>query len=233
MEEQGANNLARGSGSKNQEWVGSKSGYEKIYDWVAESLTSFDLEGNAGRLGLEVHPEGGVVVKLFGRDYLVDKSGARVMDGKPTSFNHMSLVGHYAMSKGIAPAKNDFVKLSVLSGVPAGTGQGSFDRDAISKPLARRFGNDPDGLDKAVLRIGGRIVERVPGRGRKYDFEVFPKIYMRLVFEEPDEEFEPEFLILYDSSSIEYMEFEALAFLGGVLMRELLGWENEDKNSLY
>ncbi|MDR2367631.1 MAG: DUF3786 domain-containing protein [Deltaproteobacteria bacterium] len=209
-----------------------KSGYEKIYDWVAESLTGFDLEANAEPLGLERDPGGGVVVKLFGRDYLVRNDGAKVMDGKPTSFNHLSLAAHYAMSQGRAPAAMDFVKLGALSGVPAGTGQGAFDREAISKPLAKRYGHDREGLEAAVKRIGGRpwggSGEAERGQTWEYVFEVFPRIPMKLVFEEPDEEFGPEFIVMYDSKSIEYMEFEALAFLGGLLMRELLGYGNAD-----
>jgi hypothetical protein len=205
-----------------------KSGYEKIYDWVAESLNNADLAANAGPLGLEPWPDGGVVVNLFGRKYLVDNKGVRALDGLPTSFNHLSLAGHYAMSQGRRPASNDFVKLSALSGLPAGTGQGTFDRDAISKPLARRFGHDPDGLEKVALKIGGRVELRVPGQVSKYIFEPFPRIPIKLVFEEPDEEYDPEFLILYDSSCSDYMEFEALAFLGGVLMKELLDYNKDN-----
>ena len=203
-----------------------KSGYEKIYDWVAESLAGFDLEANAQPLGLEARPGVGVVVRLFGRDYLVDNSGSKALDGKPTSFNHLSLVAHYAMSQGRSPASGDFVKLNALSGVPAGTGQGAYDRDAISKPLARRYGHDLAGLEEAVARIGGRPAPGGRGQSREYIFEAFPRIPMKLVFEEPDEECGPDFIILYDSRSPEYMEFEALAFLGGVLTRELLGWES-------
>jgi hypothetical protein len=111
--------------------------------------------------------------------------------------------------------------------VPAGTAQGSYDREAISKPLARRFGDDPEGLVEAVLRIGGREVERVPGQGRAFIFEALPRVPLKLVFEEPDEEFGPEFIILYDRHSIEYMQFEALAFLGGLLLTELLGVQGD------
>ncbi|MDR0621233.1 MAG: DUF3786 domain-containing protein [Deltaproteobacteria bacterium] len=205
-----------------------KSGYEKIYDWVAESLVGFDLEANAEPLGLAPHPDGGVVVRFFERDYLVENGGAKVLDGKPTSFNHLSLVAHYAMSKGRSAASGDFVKLSVLSGVPAGTGQGAFDRDAISKPLARKYGRDPEALERAVLRIGGRVVPGARSQTREYVFDAFPRIPLKLVFEEPDEEFGPEFRIMYDSRSGDYMEFEALAFLGGILMKELVGWDNPD-----
>jgi hypothetical protein len=205
-----------------------KSGYEKIYDWVAGNLAGFDLEANAPHLGLRVHPGGGVVVGLFGRDYLVDQAGARALDGRPASFNHRSLVAHYAMSAGRGPASYEFVKLGVLSGVPAGTGQGAFERDAVSRPMALRFGHDLAGLEEAVRRIGGRVEPHVPGQGRKYTFEAFPLVPLRLVFEEPDEEFGPEFFVLFDGRGKEFMEFEALAFLGSLLIQELLGRADKD-----
>jgi hypothetical protein len=199
-----------------------KSGYEKIYDWVVESLPKADLEANAPHLDLKVHPEGGVIVSLFGRDYLVDKTGARPMDGGKASFTSRSLVAHYAMSSGRAEPSLSFVTLNTLAKVPAGTANGSLQKEAISAPLVRKFGSDLAGLEEAVKRLGGRPEPVSQGGSHGYIFFPFPKIPLKLVFQEPDDEFEAEFSILYDSRGREFFEFEALAFLGGVLLDELL-----------
>jgi hypothetical protein len=200
-----------------------KNGYEKIYDWVAGSLPGFDLAANADHLGLTVRPGGGgVTVPFMGRDFLVTGEGASPLDGLPTGFNQKSLAAHYAMSSGRSTPRYDFVKLSSMTGILAGTGFGDFAKDAISKPLVRCFGQDLEALEKAVARIGGRKDPASSGPVHGYIFEAFPRIPLKLVFEEGDEDFEPEFMILYDRTGLDYMEFEALAFLGGVLIQELM-----------
>ncbi|MDR1050914.1 MAG: DUF3786 domain-containing protein [Deltaproteobacteria bacterium] len=199
-----------------------KSGYEKIYDWVVESLAGVDLAANAGPLGLKAHPSGGVVVPMFGREYLVDSGGARPLDGQHASYNHLSLAAHYARSSGRSEPSYNFVKLNSMSGILAGGSFGSFNRDAISKPLSRRFGEDLPALEEAVEKIGGRPDPSSSGPVHGYLFEAFPRVPLKLVFEEGDDEFDPDFMILYDRSGLDYMEFEALAFLGGVLLQELV-----------
>ncbi|MDR1657687.1 MAG: DUF3786 domain-containing protein [Deltaproteobacteria bacterium] len=197
-----------------------KSGYQKIYEWVASSLPGFDLAANAPHLGLELHPEGGVVVPLLGRNYLVETGGVRALDGNYAHFNRLSLAGHYAMSQGRGAPALDFVKLSVLSGTPMGTGGGSLERDRISGPLVKKFEQDFSGLESAISRLGGRPVPDISG-GRSWLIHALPLIVLKLIFYPADEEFEADFVLLYDRRSPEFMEFEALAFLGGSLVEEL------------
>jgi hypothetical protein len=218
--ESGGGGLGGGKAGVGQPGAG-KSGYETIYEWVAAELPGFDLAGNAPHLGLEVHPGGGVVVRLLGRDYLVERGGVEPMDGRPAHFNRKSLAAHYAMSPGRGGPSMDFVKLGVLSGVPMAT-LGSFDRDAISAPLARRFESDPEALDRAVASLGGRPVDLAAGVGKGYDIPALPLVPMRLIFQPADEEFGAEFTLLHDRKSIEFMQFEALGFLGGALVEDLV-----------
>jgi hypothetical protein len=219
-----------------------KSGYEKIYDWVVESLSNVDLQANAEPLGLKVHPRGGVMVSLFGQDYLVNKTGAWPMDGdldgrldgnldgrldgdidkRKADFNRRSLAAHYAASPGRGKPSMTFVKLNALADVPEGTGEGSFAKDAFCAPLARKFGSDPSGLKKAVERLGGFSDNQNRPGSHGYIFFPFPLMPLKLVFHEADEEFEAEFSVLYDSRGKNFFQFEALAFLGAVLVEELL-----------
>jgi hypothetical protein len=201
-----------------------KSGYEKIYDWVAAELPGFDLAANAPHLGLEVHPDGGVVVRLLGRDFLVGPGGAEPLDGQPAHFILKSLAAHYAMSPGRGAPAMDFVRLGVLSGVPIAA-MGSLERDSISGPLARRYGSDHEALDRAVASLGGRRETLAAGTGQGYHIPALPLLPMRLIFQPADEEFGDEFTILHDRRSIEFMQFEALGFLGGSLVDALVRFE--------
>ena len=202
----------------------SKSGYEKIYEWVAEELPGFDLAANAKHLGLKATEDGAVIVPLLSRSYRVDHAGAKPVDGGEAHFNRLSLAAHYAMSLGRGEPAMDFVKLAVLSGALRGSWS-SFNKDAITAPLVRRFGEDFEALKQAVLRLGGEPDVSDANLGHAWIIYALPKIPLRLVYQPADEEFEAEFTILYDRKGIEFMQFEALAFLGGLLVKDLLGDE--------
>lgn len=196
------------------------SGYEGIYKWVAAKLPGFDLAKNAAPLGLIDNGDGSVVVNFFNRDYIVEAAGARPADGRPAGINHLSLVAHYAMSPGRGEPLMDFVPLELLSGTVSGS-WGGYKREGISTPLVRRFGADQAGLKAAIARLGGREEEQSPSGGRAWVFFPVPKVPLRLIYHEADDEFEAEFRILYDRRSIDFMEYEALGFLGGILVADL------------
>jgi hypothetical protein len=216
--------IAAGIGAKAE-----KSGYEKIYDWVAEELPGFNLARNAAGLGLKATEDGAAIVPMLGREYRVAQSGAEALDGRPASFSRLSLAAHYAMSPGLGEPAMDFVKLTLLSGTPVSGGFGSFNREAVTAPLVRRFGEDPEGLERAVASLGGRLESADERLGRSWIVFALPKIPLKLVYQSADEEFEAEFTVLYDRKGIEFMRFEALAFLGGLLVDELVTWRPEGR----
>jgi hypothetical protein len=198
----------------------NKSGYEKIYDWVASDLEGFDLVKNAPYLKLTVASTGEVIVPLLGRDYLVSNQGVRPADGQYANFNRLSLAAHYAMSMGRGEPSMDFVKLAVLSGVPVGTAGGSYDRNAMAGPIAKKYGSDFPGLEAAISRLGGRPVPHPVGVC--WLVYALPLMPIKLIFQEADEEFEAEFTVLFDRSATNFMRFEAIGFLGGSLVDELV-----------
>lgn len=195
-------------------------GYQGIYQWVIDKLPGFDLAGNAPHLGLTDNGDGSVTVNFFNRDYLVDAAGVRPLDGWPAGVVHCSLVAHYAMSAGRGEPSQDFVPLEALSGTLPGSGS-SYRREAVIGPLLRRFADDSAGLETAVAGLGGRSEGRDPSGGLSWIFYPFPKVPLRLIYHEADDEFEAEFRILHERRSINFMEFEALAFMSGLLVDEL------------
>ncbi|MDR3203988.1 MAG: DUF3786 domain-containing protein [Deltaproteobacteria bacterium] len=199
-----------------------KNGYLNIYNWVIESLPGYDLTENAKALGLKPLPGGAVVVPLLSREYLVDSSGVKALDEEHSDVNSLSIAAHYAMSRGRGLPSMSFASLFSMSGLSAGSGQGSFDRDAVSKPLAKRFASDLDGLNRAVTRLGGRKEPQLKKGTISYVLFALPRIPIKIVFNQADEDFEDEFSLLYDSRTLDFMEFEAVAFLGGLVVTELL-----------
>jgi hypothetical protein len=199
------------------------NGYEQIYQWQAGKLAGFDLAGNAPGLGLTTDADGRVKVYFFGRLYLVDGKGVRPDDGGAAGINHLSLVAHYALSPGRGEPAYDFRPLGRLSGLMEA--QNSLIRQDVARALARRFDGDPAALAEQAGRIGGRFEGPDPSGGRSWLFHPFPKVPLRLIWHEADAEFESDYRLLFDSSSTAFMEFEALGFLAGVFVKEMVGEE--------
>ena len=202
-------------------------GYEDIYRWHAAKLVGADLTGPALDLGLTVEGPGQVRVGLFGRDYLVDETGVRPADGGPAHPNQLSLVAHYTLSPGRGEPAYEFVPLDRLSGpAPGHPGAGQpFGRHRFDRDMARRFDRDPEALTAAVARLGGRDIGRDISGGRAWLFHPFPKVPLKLIYHEADEEFPANYRLLFDKSATAFMVFEALGFLAGVFLKELCGPE--------
>jgi len=189
------------------------SGYERIYLDLAALLPAFDLTGNAPHLGLEPKGEG-VLVRFLGRDYQVDGQGVRALDGAPAGVNQLSLIAHYAMSPGRGEAASDYLPLRRMTGMVEG--RGTYDRDAISRPLERVFEGDLEALGRAAAGLDGVAMGRDESGALVWEFRAFPKVCLRLAVQEADEEFPAEYRLLFSSNATDFMEFEALGFLAGV-----------------
>lgn len=207
------------------------TGYRRIYLDLAEALKNFDLADNAPHLGLTVVQGGGVLVDFFNRTYRVDADGARPLDGGPAEINHLSLIAHYAMSPGRGEPSGCFLPLSRMTGMVEG--RGNFERSLVNSVLAKTFNGDGTALAAAAESIGGRDGGSDQSGGRPWLFRPFPKILLKLVYYEADEEFPAEYRLLFDSLATDFMEFEALGFLMGVFVREICGGDDSCRSSLH
>ena len=196
------------------------SGYQQIYLDLAKALRGFDLAGNAPRLGLTAEG-GGVVVNFFNRAYRVDAGGVRPLDGGPAGVNHLSLIAHYAMSPGRGEPSGDFMPLGRMTGMVEG--RGDFERSTVNAALGRKFGGEKPALAAAAESIGGRAEGRDQSGGWAWLFRPFPKVPLKLLFYEADDEFPADYRLMFDSRATDFMEFEALGFLTGVFVREICG----------
>lgn len=197
------------------------SGYEQIYIDLAATLKDFDLTGNAPHLGLTVADDGGVLVDFFNRVYRVDSAGVRPLDGGPAGVNHLSLIAHYAMSPDRGEPSGDFMPLGRMTGMVEG--RSDYERSTVNTSLTRKFRGVQAALAAAAEAVGGRPGERDQSGGWPWLFRPFPKVPLKLVFYEADEEFEADHRLMFDSRATDFMEFEALGFLTGVFVREICG----------
>ena len=92
------------------------------------------------------------------------------------------------------------------------------DRD----PWADRFQQDPEGLRKACLALGG---QPLPQGDVAYAIELFDGLPIALQFWEGDEEFPPRLRFLWDENALMYIKYETMYYAVNLLMdriRELM-----------
>jgi len=201
--------------------------YDHIYAQLLPDLAKCDIVAHAKRLGLTPEDDGSVSADFLGRTYKITNQAADVSDGgDPVHINNRSLLIHYILSDGGIEPKNSFVPLSRLTG----TIDGKFDRsDTFScATLLRETGGKYDVFAAAAEELGGTFIEKSLG-GYCWQFDVFPKMPIRLIFFEADEEFPAELKIQFDETAPYYMDFECLAFLSGSLIQTLLAIIEKNK----
>ena len=90
--------------------------------------------------------------------------------------------------------------------------------EACELTLARMFGKDQDSFLKKMFELGSKEVK---GFSAKHSFVInaLPKIPFLILLWPGDEEFDSDCRILFDSTVTEYIDVEALLYLGIALVR--------------
>jgi hypothetical protein len=196
------------------------TGYERIYLDLLPKLSQCDLVESARRLGLEVLASREVMAEFCGREFLITHTGVSPADGQAVNVNYRSVIAHYILSKGRAEPEHSFLPLGRMTGMP--DGQKTFDKGLMVKPLLREFGNDYAAFQSAALQLGGILENGSDDHEHRWTFTVLPKILLRLVYYDADEEFPADIQLLFDRAAPRIMEFECLAFLSGCFTHSLI-----------
>ena len=189
-----------------------QGGYDSIYLGLITKLSECDFHECAERLGPEY----------------VD--GVEPLDGHPVNVNTRSVLLYYLLSKGQGDPEGSYVLFEAIPRMISGI---SAQSRLMNVPLERHFGNDYAKFSDEALRLGG--IEEEPGVGKHpWRFNVLPKIPLKIVFYEADDEFPATIQIMLDRTAPRFLKFESLAFMVGLFVRALIktaqngdvvGWE--------
>jgi hypothetical protein len=93
--------------------------------------------------------------------------------------------------------------------------------DWMIEPLRKEFGTDYQKFHEAALELGMEYAgSRVAGEYTWY-YSLLPKIPIKVVYYEADDEFPCEIRIYYDKTVLEFIDFEPLAILNGCFVGAL------------
>ena len=195
------------------------TGYEQIYQNLINRIKVHDLEESAARLGLRCLPDQKIYVNFLKREFLITKDGVEPMDNKPVHINIRSVLLYYVLSCGSGEPEYSFVPLFRLTGMIEGRKDPT--ENIMSAPLIREFGNDLAKLKSAITKLGG-LYEKISSGNHSWLISPLPKIPIKIIFYEADEEFPASIQIMFDKTAIRFMDFECLAFLCGCLVNALI-----------
>jgi hypothetical protein len=208
-----------------------KGGYDSIYLDLITKLSECDFQESADRLGLE-YVDGGVQVCFLKREYGITVDGVEPLDGQPVNVNNRSVLLYYLLSKGQGDPENSYIPFESMPRMIGGIhGQSRL----MSAPLERYFDNDYLKFSEAATKLGG-IREESQVSKHLWRFDVLPKIPLKIVFYEADDEFPVNIQIMLDKTALQFLEFECLAFMVGCFVRALIktaqygdvvGWEQQ------
>ena len=194
-----------------------KGGYDSIYLGLITRLSECDFQESAERLGLE-YVDGGIQVCFLKREYRITLEGVEALDGKPFNSNNGSVLLYYLLSKGQGDPENSYVLFESIPRMISGLG---FQNRMMSRPLERKFANDYVKFSEAAVNLGGIEEESQMGK-HLWKFNVLPKIPLKIVFYEADDEFPTNIQIMLDKTALQFLEFECLAFMVGCFVRALI-----------
>jgi len=206
-----------------------KGGYDSIYLGLITKLSECDFQESAERLGLE-YVDGGIQVYFLKREYRITLDGVEPLDGQPVNANNGSVLLYYLLSNGRGDPENSYVLFESIPRMISGL---DFQNRMMSRPLERTFGNDYVKFSETALKLGGIEEESQMGK-HLWKFNVLPKIPLKIVFYEADDEFPTNIQIMLDKTALQFLEFECLAFMVGCFVRALIktaqlgdvvGWE--------
>jgi hypothetical protein len=204
-------------------------GHESIFRELITKLSGCDFQEAADRLGLE-YVDGGIQVCFLKREYRITLDGVETLDGQPVNVNNRSVLLYYLLSKGQGDPENSYVLFESIARMISGL---NAQTRLMNTPLERYLGNDYVKFSEAAVKLGG-IEEEPNGGKRLWRFEVLPKIPLKIIFYEADDEFPVDIQMMLDKTALQFLEFECLAFMVGCFVRALIktaeygdvvGWE--------
>ena len=135
---------------------------------------------------------------------------------KEVPLQEQILILHYLQADLPGQPLGDWVAYREISG--AAFYYAAFLKRAVD-PLKKVFGQNIVGLKDAAVRLNG-IAVKFGDAG--FDFQVFPKVPVRLILHAGDDEFPAEASILFDRSIERMLSPEDIAWLAGMVVYRLI-----------
>jgi hypothetical protein len=204
-----------------------EKGYTKTYNWVKGLLNNCDFSDSSKRLGLKQISEKAIIINFFDRTYKISKEDIELIEQKTIwttdsegyEFDLKSVLGYYVLSDANVEPMHDYCSIGQFSG---GVFRESLGLNNTNKRFIDTFGI---GYKKFAKLMGILGLEYEDGsRDGKYiwNHTLLPKMPVKFIFYEGDDEFPSKMQILFDKTAIRIYKFEQLAVLHGIIFEAII-----------
>ena len=185
---------------------------DKFLKQLLSDMTKKDISSAAEGIGA-LTKGGALKIKYMGKDITVRNSG---FEDELGIWDKL-LILMYVRNAGEAALSG---KWAAFRDLKNGSIKSIGFKESCEAPLAKIFGADQEGVIKRLLAIGA---EKVSGFATEHSYKVYPlpKIPFMILLWPAEEDFEPSCSILLDSTAAEFLDVEALMFLGQALVSRL------------
>jgi hypothetical protein len=178
-------------------------------------LQKCDLAAVAPGLGLMPPESGSLRFDFLGRRCRVDDTGVYVERGDEMSVNGKTVIVYYLTYGGSGFPRYDFRFLKAFA---SGLFDGSSGLAHVSGQSVTTYARFAD----AATRIGAQIMRESGDGSHTWLLSALPKVPALLTFLDGDDEFSPQLQVKFDVTATDFLPFETLAVLGGLIEGELL-----------
>jgi hypothetical protein len=196
------------------------SSAEQALRSLLSTMPDVDMEVQAAKCGGKYDAGGGrsVTIDLFEGSYRVTVDDVEVVHGESPTVWVKILLLIYLTRAGGRPQTGAW---RAYRDLPNSVSKAkSF--EACAARIASRFEGDPEGLDEAVRRLGGKPTDS-GSADRAFVLRALPRVPLMMLFWDKEDEFPARVSLLLDGSVLDYLDLEALLFVGEVLTGRLLG----------
>jgi hypothetical protein len=186
-----------------------------------DDLKEKDTDSLCGRTLARIHSHGTLLVRFLNDDLLVDMENRcirRRHQGRWKKIKHSLLellVLVYLLNA--TPHTLNHEMISVKDFKDAHFFQGPHTLETA--PLLERYGNDPEGFERAAENLGGEVIDFADVA---YRFLPLPKIPLYYLLWVGDEEFGPNLSVLFDRSIERHLSADAIWGLANLVSDALL-----------
>jgi hypothetical protein len=192
----------------------NSSVFKQTYQDYLRQLRQVDLQRIANRIGVDIEGDS-ILVPLFGQPYKISSAG--IMDSSrkdPIHSVKVVLCQYLLHAPPVGPEEKDWVSYKDFK--DASPFVGGFQNNT-EKAIARNFAGRLETLRRACLRLGGKDPGLDWGYQLLMKFDPLPRIAVLLLFNDTDEEFSAQCLLLFERRAEKYLDMESLAILAWLL----------------
>lgn len=189
-----------------------------INDYLAQ-IAGIDDRGHVcSALGISAGDDG-YRIPFFQRTYTVGPD--RIVDEKGKILNHTVsvILCKYLLLCPRQPS-NDCSLATYKDFKDAAPYVGGF-RNTVEVPIARYFENNLQELERRCRYLGGETFDTEVSCQLAMKFQALPKVPVILLFNDADEEFPAQAMLLLQKNASSYLDMECLAMVGGVVAHRL------------